>query len=45
MKRLELTEKYFEGSGNTSKLLIMVTDGEDHSEACQRCCRASTLIN
>lgn len=32
---IELTEKYFEGSGNTSKLLIMVTDGEDHSEAAQ----------
>lgn len=30
---IELTENYFEGSGNTSKLLIMVTDGEDHSEA------------
>ncbi|MES2813202.1 MAG: VWA domain-containing protein [Bacteroidota bacterium] len=32
---IELTQKYFEGSGNTSKLLIMVTDGEDHSEAAQ----------
>lgn len=32
---IELTEKYFEGSGNTSKLLIMVTDGEDHSEKAQ----------
>lgn len=32
---IELTEKYFEGSGNTSKLLIMVTDGEDHSEAAE----------
>ena len=30
-----LTEKYFEGSGNTSKLLVMITDGEDHSEKAQ----------
>ena len=30
---IQLTQQYFEGSGNTSKLLIMVTDGEDHSEA------------
>lgn len=30
-----LTENYFEGSGNVSKLLIMVTDGEDHSEAAE----------
>lgn len=32
---IQLTEKYFEGSGNTSKLLVMVTDGEDHSEGAQ----------
>lgn len=32
---IQLTEKYFEGSGNTSKLLVMVTDGEDHSERAQ----------
>ncbi|OXA82761.1 BatB protein [Flavobacterium columnare] len=32
---IRLTEKYFEGSGNTSKLLVMVTDGEDHSEKAQ----------
>ena len=32
---ITLTEKYFEGSGNTSKLLVMVTDGEDHSEKAQ----------
>ncbi|MBF6651871.1 VWA domain-containing protein [Flavobacterium columnare] len=32
---IQLTEKYFEGSGNTSKLLVMVTDGEDHSEKAQ----------
>lgn len=32
---IDLTQKYFEGSGNTSKLLVMVTDGEDHSEKAQ----------
>lgn len=32
---IQLTERYFEGSGNTSKLLVMVTDGEDHSERAQ----------
>lgn len=30
---IKLSEKYFEGSPNTSKLMIMVSDGEDHSEA------------
>lgn len=29
---IKLSESYFEGSPNTSKLMIMVTDGEDHSE-------------
>ncbi|HKX86837.1 MAG TPA: VWA domain-containing protein [Flavobacterium sp.] len=29
---IALTERYFEGKSKTSKLLIMVTDGEDHSE-------------
>lgn len=33
---IELTDTYFEGSGNTSKLLVMVTDGEDHSEAAEK---------
>ncbi|MEN9488484.1 MAG: hypothetical protein RL494_749, partial [Bacteroidota bacterium] len=28
---IKLSEKYFEGSPNTSKLMIMITDGEDHS--------------
>ncbi len=30
---IKLSEKYFEGSPNTSKLMIMISDGEDHSEA------------
>lgn len=29
---IKLSESYFEGSPNTSKLMIMVSDGEDHSE-------------
>jgi Ca-activated chloride channel family protein len=29
---ISLTERYFEAKNKTSKLLIMVTDGEDHSE-------------
>lgn len=29
---ITLAGKYFEGSANTSKLLIMISDGEDHSE-------------
>ncbi|MCL9805923.1 VWA domain-containing protein [Flavobacterium amniphilum] len=33
---IELTDSYFEGSGNTSKLLVMVTDGEDHSESAEK---------
>ena len=32
---IQLTEQYFEGSGNTAKVLVMVTDGEDHSERAQ----------
>ncbi|WP_395046700.1 VWA domain-containing protein [Flavobacterium sp.] len=28
---IKLSEKYFEGSPNTSKLMILITDGEDHS--------------
>lgn len=38
---IQLTEKYFEGSGNTSKLLIMVTDGEDHSEKAEAAAEAA----
>ena len=30
---IKLSGKYFEGSPNTSKLMIMISDGEDHSEA------------
>jgi len=30
---IKLSEKYFQGSPNTSKLMIMISDGEDHSEA------------
>jgi Ca-activated chloride channel homolog len=30
---INLAGKYFEGSPNTSKLMIMISDGEDHSEA------------
>jgi Ca-activated chloride channel homolog len=30
---ITLAGKYFEGSPNTSKLMIMISDGEDHSEA------------
>ncbi len=29
---IKLSKTYFEGSPNTSKLMIMVSDGEDHSE-------------
>ncbi len=29
---IELATKYFEGSANTSKLMIMISDGEDHSD-------------
>ena len=32
---IKLSEKYFEGSPNTSKLMIMITDGEDHSEGAE----------
>jgi Ca-activated chloride channel homolog len=32
---IKLAGKYFEGSPNTSKLMIMVTDGEDHSEGAE----------
>jgi len=29
---IKLSETYFEGSSNTSKLMILISDGEDHSE-------------
>jgi Ca-activated chloride channel homolog len=29
---IELATQYFEGSSNTSKLMIMISDGEDHSD-------------
>ncbi|WP_395058085.1 VWA domain-containing protein [Flavobacterium sp.] len=32
---IKLSGKYFEGSPNTSKLMIMLTDGEDHSEGAE----------
>ncbi|WP_310554645.1 VWA domain-containing protein [Flavobacterium sp.] len=32
---ITLSETYFKGSPNTSKLMIMVTDGEDHSEGAE----------
>ncbi|GAW88046.1 BatB protein [Flavobacterium psychrophilum] len=32
---IKLSAKYFEGSPNTSKLMIMLTDGEDHSEGAE----------
>jgi Ca-activated chloride channel homolog len=32
---INLSKTYFEGSPNTSKLMIMVTDGEDHSEGAE----------
>ncbi|MEO8516551.1 MAG: VWA domain-containing protein [Flavobacterium sp.] len=32
---IKLSEKYFEGSPNTSKVMIMITDGEDHSEGAE----------
>jgi Ca-activated chloride channel homolog len=32
---IELGIKYFEGSPNTSKLMIMISDGEDHSEGAE----------
>ncbi len=32
---IKLSAKYFEGSANTSKLMIMISDGEDHSESAE----------
>jgi Ca-activated chloride channel homolog len=32
---IKLSEKYFKGSPNTSKVMIMITDGEDHSEGAE----------
>jgi Ca-activated chloride channel homolog len=32
---IKLAGKYFEGSPNTGKLMIMITDGEDHSEGAE----------
>ena len=32
---IKLSGKYFEGSPNTSKLMIMISDGEDHSEGAE----------
>jgi Ca-activated chloride channel homolog len=32
---IKLSAKYFEGSGNTSKVMIMISDGEDHSESAE----------
>ena len=32
---IKLSGEYFEGSPNTSKLMIMITDGEDHSEGAE----------
>jgi Ca-activated chloride channel homolog len=32
---INLSKTYFEGSPNTSKLMIMVSDGEDHSEGAE----------
>jgi Ca-activated chloride channel homolog len=32
---INLSKTYFEGSPNTSKLMIMITDGEDHSEGAE----------
>ena len=32
VEAITLSKTYFEGSPNTSKLMIMVSDGEDHSE-------------
>jgi Ca-activated chloride channel homolog len=32
---IELATQYFEGSSNTSKLMIMISDGEDHSDGAE----------
>ncbi|MGH2665536.1 VWA domain-containing protein [Flavobacterium sp.] len=32
---IKLSGKYFEGSPNTSKLMILISDGEDHSEGAE----------
>ncbi|WP_300564958.1 VWA domain-containing protein [Flavobacterium sp.] len=33
---IKLSGKYFEGSPNTSKLMILISDGEDHSEGAEK---------
>jgi Ca-activated chloride channel family protein len=33
---IKLSESYFEGSSNTSKLMILISDGEDHSEGAKK---------
>jgi Ca-activated chloride channel family protein len=41
---IKLSEKYFEGSPNTSKLMIMISDGEDHSEGAQKAAEEARKI-
>ena len=41
---IKLSEKYFEGSPNTSKLMIMITDGEDHSEGAENAAEEAKKI-
>ena len=41
---IKLSEKYFEGSPNTSKLMIMITDGEDHSDGAENAAEEAKKI-
>ena len=38
---IDLTQKYFENSGNTSKLMVLISDGEDHSERAEAAAEAA----
>ncbi len=41
---IKLSEKYFEGSPNTSKLMILISDGEDHSEGAEKAAEEARKI-
>ncbi|TGD58533.1 VWA domain-containing protein [Flavobacterium humi] len=41
---IKLSGKYFEGSPNTSKLMIMISDGEDHSEGAENAAEEARKI-
>jgi Ca-activated chloride channel homolog len=41
---IKLSGKYFEGSANTSKLMIMLSDGEDHSGTAEKAAEEAKKI-